>query len=57
MPGSKQISSHEEALLVGAEGYIDHKTGFYVFTSEYHLARGSCCGNGCRHCPFTERVE
>lgn len=26
--------------------------GFMVFTQEYHLARGRCCGNTCRHCPF-----
>ena len=25
-----------------------------VFTEEYHIRRGSCCGsyNGCRHCPY-----
>jgi hypothetical protein len=23
-----------------------------VFTESYHLQRGYCCGNGCRHCPF-----
>nr|WP_298740556.1 DUF5522 domain-containing protein [uncultured Chitinophaga sp.] len=23
-----------------------------VFTEKYHLERGHCCGNGCRHCPF-----
>jgi hypothetical protein len=23
-----------------------------VFTQAYHLARGYCCGAGCRHCPF-----
>jgi len=26
--------------------------GFMVFTEAYHLARGRCCGNTCRHCPF-----
>ena len=26
--------------------------GKYVFTETYHLKRGSCCGNGCKHCPF-----
>lgn len=26
--------------------------GFMVFTEAYHLARGTCCGNACRHCPF-----
>lgn len=23
-----------------------------VFTSLFHLERGQCCGNGCRHCPY-----
>ena len=23
-----------------------------VFTEQFHLRRGYCCGNGCRHCPF-----
>ena len=28
------------------------ENGFLVFTAAYHLKRGSCCGSGCRHCPF-----
>ncbi len=28
------------------------ENGFMVFTKAYHLARGHCCGNTCRHCPF-----
>jgi hypothetical protein len=31
--------------------YID-KNGLMVFTEEYHLERGYCCQNGCRHCPY-----
>jgi len=27
--------------------------GRVVFTAQYHQRRGYCCGNGCRHCPFT----
>jgi hypothetical protein len=23
-----------------------------VFTAAYHLKRGTCCGSGCRHCPY-----
>lgn len=23
-----------------------------VFTALFHLERGQCCGNGCRHCPY-----
>lgn len=30
--------------------YIEN--GFYVFTAAYHLKRGYCCQNGCRHCPY-----
>lgn len=26
--------------------------GRFVFTADYHLRRGYCCGSGCRHCPF-----
>jgi hypothetical protein len=23
-----------------------------VFTPQYHIERGYCCGSGCRHCPY-----
>lgn len=23
-----------------------------VLTEAYHLERGYCCGNGCKHCPY-----
>ena len=26
-----------------------------IFTSLFHLERGQCCGNGCRHCPYEPR--
>ncbi len=26
--------------------------GFVVLTERYHLKRGQCCGNRCRHCPY-----
>ena len=26
--------------------------GKYVFTEEFHLKRGFCCGSKCRHCCF-----
>lgn len=40
-----------------ADGYTDPDTGFWVFSRAYHLRRGSCCGNGCRHCPWPEAEE
>ncbi len=30
--------------------YIEN--GLYVFTESYHLKRGYCCKNACRHCPW-----
>lgn len=26
--------------------------GNYVFTELYHVIKGYCCQNGCRHCPY-----
>jgi hypothetical protein len=31
------------------------ENGKVVFTPEHHMARGYCCGNKCRHCPFTPK--
>lgn len=28
------------------------ENGLMVFTEAWHLKRGYCCGNGCRHCPY-----
>ena len=28
-----------------------------VFTVQYHLKRGSCCGSSCRHCPYGFAAE
>jgi hypothetical protein len=28
------------------------ENGLLVFTAAYHLKRGYCCGNACRHCPY-----
>ncbi len=30
--------------------------GLMVFTGQYHLRRGYCCGNGCRHCPYSKAL-
>jgi hypothetical protein len=28
-----------------------------IFTEQYHLERGQCCGNKCRHCPFDPKYK
>ncbi len=35
----------------GKDYYID-ENGLFVFTASYLLRRGTCCGNGCIHCPY-----
>ena len=37
-------------MLKDDEFYMEN--GKFVLTERYHLRRGHCCGNGCRHCPF-----
>ena len=29
-----------------------YENGYRVFTESYHIRRGTCCGNSCRHCPY-----
>lgn len=43
---------HRAAVAAGRMTYVDPATGYRVFTELAHLARGTCCGSGCRHCPF-----
>ena len=38
--------------LVEGEDYYYNEQGYIVLTEKYHLQRGNCCGNGCRHCPY-----
>jgi len=36
--------------------HIDYtiENDLYVFSAWYHLKRGRCCKNGCRHCPYKD---
>jgi hypothetical protein len=38
--------------LKEGEDYYYSPEGYMVLTEKYHLERGACCGNGCRHCPY-----
>lgn len=44
--------AHDAAEANGQPGYADPATGLFVFTRSGLLARGRCCGSGCRHCPY-----
>lgn len=32
--------------------YYFNEEGYIVLTEKYHLNKGYCCGNGCKHCPY-----
>jgi hypothetical protein len=40
-----------EDLKEGVDYYYN-EDGYVVLTEAYHLKKGYCCGNGCKHCPF-----
>ena len=50
--GEPWREAHRRAVAAGEATYSDPDTGYSVFTEVYHLARGSCCDSGCRHCPY-----
>jgi len=49
------VAAHDDALQRGEPGYFDPRTGLFVMTAAYLWARGTCCDNGCRHCPYLPR--
>ncbi|MEQ6120649.1 DUF5522 domain-containing protein [Reichenbachiella sp. MALMAid0571] len=36
--------------IIEGDYYVEN--GLYIFTKQYHLKRGYCCKNNCRHCPY-----
>ena len=34
------------------EDYYLSEEGYIVYTEKYHIKRGYCCQNGCKHCPY-----
>lgn len=41
----------KKKLVEGVDFYYG-ENGYMVLTAAYHLEKGVCCGNGCRHCPY-----
>ena len=44
------IKREKEIKLLPSHYYMEE--GKLVFTEQYHIDRGYCCGNKCRHCPY-----
>lgn len=38
--------------LIEGEDFYYNNDGYMVLTEKFHLKKGFCCGNGCKHCPY-----
>ena len=38
-------------LIEGIDFYFNEEN-LMVLTEKYHLEKGFCCGEGCKHCPY-----
>lgn len=55
-PAALEVAqAHQKALQSGDSTYIDPKSGYKVMTVGTLADRGTCCGSGCRHCPYSPR--
>lgn len=54
METNKKVQ-REKVKLLPSDFYIEN--GLRVMTEDYHIKRGYCCGNGCRHCPFEPKAQ
>ena len=41
-----------KTFVEGIDFYFDE--GLMVLTRKYLVDSGSCCGSGCRHCPYEQ---
>jgi hypothetical protein len=46
------MGAHQRAVEAGEPGYLDPTTALFVLTGPELWARGKCCEQGCRHCPY-----
>jgi biotin synthase-like enzyme len=44
-------------MLKEQEDYYLNEDGNFVFTENYHLKRGFCCKNVCKHCPWSYKKK
>jgi len=45
--------SDKKDFIQGIHYYLEGER--VIFTALFHFERGQCCGNGCRHCPYTPK--
>jgi len=53
---AQENESQETSKFVeGVDYYFEN--GLMVLTARFLLKRGYCCGNGCRHCPYSKEEK
>lgn len=48
----KKEAQEKREFVEGIDYYFEN--GLMVLTAHFLLKRGYCCGNGCRHCPYSK---
>lgn len=46
------LASHAAAMAADQPGYTDPASGLFVMSAATLAERGTCCHQGCRHCPY-----
>jgi hypothetical protein len=55
-PTDKEKLINNKAIISKEiEEHYYYDNGRMVMTEAYHLSRGYCCGNQCRHCPYEHK--
>jgi hypothetical protein len=57
-----EMSGFSKKSNLGPEEFYMSADGYIIFTEKFHLNRGYCCKNSCKHCPYgfnkkTGRIE
>ena len=47
-----KLEGLSQFLNLDPEDFYHSEEGYIVFTEKYHLKRGYCCKNGCKHCAY-----
>ena len=47
-----KLEQKTEKFVEGIDYYYEN--GLMVLTAHFLKKRGSCCGSGCRHCPYSK---
>jgi hypothetical protein len=47
-----EVTSFKKYIPLEEGDYYLSPEGYKCFTEKYHLKRGYCCENSCKHCPY-----